>query len=115
MPIWEYRCGACQHVTSVLVRSVTATPKPKCEQCGSRRMSRQLSTFMIPQLDPNAEPPDREREDGPKAGDPAYARWLTDRIDKMGVDLSSEARERIRTAGQPAPDAGPGAPPAPAP
>ena len=43
MPIYEYRCQACEQVSSVLVRSISAKLKPKCEHCGSTRMKRMMS------------------------------------------------------------------------
>ncbi len=43
MPIYEYRCDACGHITSVLVRSFSDAPKPVCEECKSERMSRAVS------------------------------------------------------------------------
>ncbi len=36
MPIYEYRCGACQIGFEALLRRLDA-PKPKCPQCGTRR------------------------------------------------------------------------------
>lgn len=46
MPIYEYRCEACGHVTEALVRSSRAR-KPKCGQCGSPKTSKIFSTFGV--------------------------------------------------------------------
>ena len=44
MPIFEYRCGKCSHVTSFLEKSDSRRAHP-CEQCGSRNTERLFSTF----------------------------------------------------------------------
>jgi putative FmdB family regulatory protein len=40
MPIYEYTCQSCQAEAELLIRG---SEKPQCPQCGSQRMSRQLS------------------------------------------------------------------------
>jgi len=44
MPIYEYRCKACGHVTSFLEKSGAKGPHP-CEKCGSPKTEKSLSTF----------------------------------------------------------------------
>jgi len=44
MPIYEYKCTACGHVTSVLKKSFTAK-KPDCEACGADKTEKVFSTF----------------------------------------------------------------------
>jgi putative FmdB family regulatory protein len=44
MPIYEYNCGKCGAGFEHLARSRSDTPK-KCPQCGSGRVSKQLSSF----------------------------------------------------------------------
>ncbi|MGI5835301.1 MAG: FmdB family zinc ribbon protein [Chloroflexota bacterium] len=43
MPIYEYRCADCGHVTSILVRTIGGEYTPKCEDCGSASMTRNVS------------------------------------------------------------------------
>lgn len=43
MPIYEYRCGDCQAVTSVLARVSRANDPCACERCGSERTHRIVS------------------------------------------------------------------------
>ncbi len=45
MPIYEYRCAACEHAFEHLARSMTAGEKVVCPECGSPRAQRQLSVF----------------------------------------------------------------------
>ncbi len=44
MPIFEYRCTKCGHVTSFLEKA-GAHPRHKCEQCGSEETEKVFSTF----------------------------------------------------------------------
>jgi putative FmdB family regulatory protein len=45
MPIYEYRCSACQSVSNFLVYSWSADKQPECRQCGSGDMQRLMSGF----------------------------------------------------------------------
>ncbi len=45
MPIYEYRCGACQSVSNFLVFSWSADKAAECKQCGSAEMQRLMSGF----------------------------------------------------------------------
>lgn len=44
MPIFEYKCGDCGKVSSVLVKSGSGKGV-KCPQCGSKSMAKQISSF----------------------------------------------------------------------
>ncbi|MBS3735417.1 MAG: zinc ribbon domain-containing protein [Phycisphaerae bacterium] len=44
MPIFEYRCNACGHVTSFLEKA-GSKKKHACEKCGSGRTEKVFSTF----------------------------------------------------------------------
>lgn len=44
MPLYEYRCRACQQPCELLVRSGTT---PTCPSCGSTDLERQLSLFGV--------------------------------------------------------------------
>ncbi len=43
MPIYEYRCGDCGHVTTIFVRMPGGARDPKCEECGGGAMTRNVS------------------------------------------------------------------------
>ncbi|HEV8268683.1 MAG TPA: FmdB family zinc ribbon protein [Thermoanaerobaculia bacterium] len=45
MPLLEYRCADCDKTTEELVLAGDAPKKPVCSSCGSRKLSRLLSTF----------------------------------------------------------------------
>ena len=44
MPLYEYRCTRCGHVTTFLEKPKTRKPHP-CEACGSAKTERLLSAF----------------------------------------------------------------------
>ncbi len=45
MPLYEYRCGDCQQITSVLVRTPTTDVQPTCEHCQSANVAKLISKF----------------------------------------------------------------------
>ena len=48
MPIYEYECKKCGHLSSFMENTrqkLSNIFKRKCEKCGSRRLSKVLSTF----------------------------------------------------------------------
>lgn len=51
MPIYEYRCGACQRRFSVLTLRASERPRPKCPRCDSKRAERLMSRFAMPKSD----------------------------------------------------------------
>ena len=46
MPIFEYKCRKCGHVTEVLEKP-DAAAEHACEKCGGRRMEKLLSAFGV--------------------------------------------------------------------
>ena len=44
MPLVEYRCTKCGHVTEVLARS-GKDPAPVCEECGGKKVEKLFSAF----------------------------------------------------------------------
>ena len=45
MPLYEYRCGDCQKITSVLVRNPTDDKQLSCEHCQSANVEKLISKF----------------------------------------------------------------------
>ncbi|MCS5669080.1 MAG: zinc ribbon domain-containing protein [Dehalococcoidia bacterium] len=45
VPLYEYRCGDCQQVTSVLVRITSDSNQPACDHCESVNMVKIFSKF----------------------------------------------------------------------
>lgn len=46
MPLFEYRCKECGHVTEFLEKADTKG-QHKCEQCGSTKTDKALSAFAV--------------------------------------------------------------------
>lgn len=46
MPLYEYRCRKCGHVTEVLEKA-GAGGRHTCEKCGSHSMEKLMSTFGV--------------------------------------------------------------------
>ncbi len=45
MPLFEYRCSQCGKKSEEIVLAGDTVSAPKCPSCGSRKMTRLLSTF----------------------------------------------------------------------
>lgn len=95
MPIYEYRCAACRRRSSVFVRSATSTVRPRCEHCGSARMTRLMSKFAVHRgassdLDDAGGIEDIDEND-PKA----VARWARQMKEEMGEDLGPEFDDMV--------------------
>lgn len=94
MPIYEYRCLACKHRTSVFVRSVSSQARAKCEHCGSARLSRMMSKFAVHggRIDFD----DLSSADGLDENDPqAVARWARRMSEASGEDLGPEFDDMV--------------------
>lgn len=44
MPIYEYRCNACDHAFEALVQG---SQKPSCPCCNSKKLEKQFSAFAV--------------------------------------------------------------------
>lgn len=47
MPIYEYRCGSCNKISSFFTRSINSTLEPVCTHCQSQDMQRRMSSFAM--------------------------------------------------------------------
>jgi len=47
MPIYEYRCEACNKRTSIFVRSISSPVRAACEHCGSKKLTRLISRVAV--------------------------------------------------------------------
>jgi putative FmdB family regulatory protein len=45
VPIYEYECRGCHRRVSVLVRSLSGSPSPRCPRCDSAELTRLMSRF----------------------------------------------------------------------
>src|SRR3954466_10065050 len=89
MPIYEFRCLACNRRTSVFVRSVSSPLRGACEHCGSKKLSRLMSKFAVhrPGIDfDNPDSLDGLDEDDPRT----MARMMRQMGEESGEDLGPE-------------------------
>lgn len=99
MPIYEYRCGACDGVSAVFVRSTSGELRPTCEHCGSSKLKRLMSRLSRVKSDQQVmddlgmPSPDGTIEDPRQIG-----RWVERRFEDYGMDVPTETREMIDAA-----------------
>src|SRR5437879_2293817 len=90
MPIYEFRCTDCGRKTTVLTLRVSEQVEPKCERCGSGKLTRLMSRFALlrsddTRMDDLADP---SSLGGLDENDPkSMARWMR----KMGKELGEDA------------------------
>ena len=92
MPIYEYRCAACKRRSSVFVRSMTTAAKPRCERCGSTKMSRLMSKFAVHHgAGGGGDFDDLGGMDDVDENDPqSVARWARRMREESGEDMGPE-------------------------
>src|SRR5262245_61307439 len=114
MPIYEYRCNACQKLETVFLRSFGEAASPACSRCGSADLRKLVSRFYSPRseddrLDALADPGSLGDLD---ESDPrSIARWAKRMAAETGEDLGDDFREMVDMleAGQMPEDDEPGA------
>ena len=104
MPIYEYRCSACQGVSSFFTRSINSTLEPVCVHCQSRDMVRRMSSFAMgktvqPALEKYPAGSGTPRLD--YYSDPRnIGRNVEESFSRHGVDMPQSVRESIDAARQ---------------
>ncbi len=88
MPIYEYRCLACNKRTSVFVRSVTSPVTAACGHCGGKKLRRLMSKFAVHGGKMSLDDPSSFDVD---ESDPrSMARWARQMQEEAGEDLGPE-------------------------
>ena len=93
MPLYDYRCTACDAVTTVLTRSVSDRVEPVCRRCGGTEMARQFSAFAHHRSASAGTSTLEDHRDPRNIG-----RYVEDRFQGLGLDVPPEAREAIDSA-----------------
>ena len=93
MPLYEYRCGGCRRLVTILTMRVSEAVDPVCEHCGSRELRRQLSRFAMVRSDDSRL--DALTSDAALGGvdesDPkSVARWMRKMGGELGEDVGSD-------------------------
>jgi putative FmdB family regulatory protein len=89
MPIYEYRCNQCGKKVSQLVLSPSRGEEPQCIACGSRELTRLISTFAyhrseadrLAELDTSRPTDDSYYKDSRNVG-----LWAKKRTRELGLD-----------------------------
>jgi putative FmdB family regulatory protein len=97
MPIYEYRCAACNRRSSIFVRSMATTVHAKCEHCGSTKLSRLMSKFAVRKGSGGSDDlDDLGGMDDVDENDPrSVARWARRMREEAGEDLGPEFDQMI--------------------
>ena len=97
MPIYEYRCHGCRRRTSVFVRSVASAKAPRCEHCGSDRLSRLISRVAVVHASGGSlDNFDESSMADVDENDPrSVARWARRMRDETGEELGPDFDEAI--------------------
>ena len=104
MPIYEFRCRACQGKSDLFVKSVSNPLDPVCQHCGSKDMQRLVSTFATPltnqQVHERSGPPPQSGIANPDYyKDPRnIGRWTEQQFTKSGMEMPTEIRDKIAVA-----------------
>ena len=102
MPIYEYRCGSCDRVSSFFTRSINAALTPVCSHCQSSDMQRRMSSFALGKTTQSV------HEQYPTAGgspaldyysDPRnIGRNVEEGFQRHGVEMPQSVRDNIAAA-----------------
>jgi len=102
MPIYEYRCNDCQRKTSIFVKNISSFINGTCPSCGSKYLSRLVSSFGISRTIKSVH--EGSGEPGMFASPDYYkdprniGKWTEKRFTKMGMGMPSQIRETIDAA-----------------
>lgn len=102
MPIYEYRCGDCDQVSSFFTRSISAELHPICAHCQGQNMQRRMSSFAM------GKTPQSVHEQFPAPGggsaldyysDPRnIGRNVEESFQRHGLDMPDSVRDNIAAA-----------------
>ncbi|MGE3271497.1 MAG: zinc ribbon domain-containing protein [Chloroflexota bacterium] len=100
MPIYEYRCAACNRRSSLYFQTFSAADKaePHCEHCGSGDVSRLVSrvAFLKSEESRLEELSDDAALAGVDEDDPrSIARWARRMGEQLGEDVGDDFREMV--------------------
>lgn len=48
MPMYEFQCEACDHISGIYFRTTTDSPSVHCRHCGSEAVHKIMSAFSAP-------------------------------------------------------------------
>jgi putative FmdB family regulatory protein len=101
MPIYEYRCKACGHIISALIRKKEDEASLQCDRCAERNLVRIFSRFAVhkteqqrlDEFDTRAPRGESFYKDDRNIG-----LWAQKRLGDLGVDLGDKFQETVEKA-----------------
>jgi len=101
MPIYEFSCNSCHKKTSLFARNMSEPLSPVCSVCGSRNLTRLISSFAyhgsLESIWEASGEPDKPGPDYYK--DPRnIGRWTEKRLKELGQEMPPEIQEMIQSA-----------------
>ena len=102
MPIYEYRCAACQGISSFFTRSINDPVEPVCSHCGGREMRRAISSFAHHKSLKSI-----HEESGPPPPNPTLdyykdprnvGRYVEESFQRYGMEMPKSVKENIEAA-----------------
>lgn len=103
MPIYEYRCQACQRTSSFFTRSISSPLEPVCPHCDGSDMTRAVSSFAYHRsfktIHEDYGPPPEGASPLDYYKDPRnIGRRVEDSFQKYGVEMPESVRDNIDAA-----------------
>ncbi|MDP2953674.1 MAG: zinc ribbon domain-containing protein [Chloroflexota bacterium] len=101
MPIYDFRCNACQKRASFFVRTVSSPLDASCPSCGSRDLLRLVApvAYHRSAQDIHEDAGDPDRPGADYYQDPRnIGRWTEKRFQEMGMEIPPEVRQKIDAA-----------------
>lgn len=105
MPIYEYECRACGHVSSHVILSQILgsrnARRPDCPACGSSRTRRVMSSFAVVESEGSRLANldiSRPRDESFYRDSRNVGLWAKKRAKQMGVDLGAKFDETVEKA-----------------
>lgn len=100
MPIYEYRCGSCNQVSSFFTRSINSTLDPVCSHCQSPDMQRRMSSFAMGKTTQSVHERTSANPNSPDYySDPRnIGRHVEESFQQYGMDVPQSVRDTINAA-----------------
>ncbi len=100
MPIYEFRCGSCNQISSFFTRSINSPLEPVCEHCQSTNMQRRLSSFAMGKTAQSSHGQSSANPNSPDYySDPKnIGRHVEEGFKRYGMDMPESVRDTINAA-----------------
>jgi putative FmdB family regulatory protein len=101
MPIYEYQCDACGHLSSQVILGSEREVPPACDGCGAESTRRVMSSFAVVESEASrlaGFDPKKPRDDSFYSDSRNVGLWAKKRAQEMGVDLGPKFDATVESA-----------------